>query len=222
MSIFLKGVTHDFSEKIWNFFRISFSLKKKYLDMMFNNVLNRKKGFLPYKNVILTKCENVRFSKGVNPWVSSKIWKYFWVLKFFEKDLYMVFNYILNGKKGFLDYKNVNLTLWENVHYFFLSGCPLICIKNRTFLLSLIFFEKDRDTMFKYLLNNIKNFLDYKNVILTYSKHDHFSKGGNPGFSSKIWKFFWVSFSLKKTYTWCLIMFWIKKEFLDYKNVILT
>ena len=105
---------------------------------------------------------------------------------------------------------------------FFLRGCPLICIKNRTFLLSLIFFEKDLDIMFKYLLNNIKNFLDYKNVILTYSKHDHFSKGGNPGFSSKIWKFFWVSFSLKKTYTWCLIMFWIKKEFLDYKNVILT
>ena len=127
MSIFLKGVTHDFSEKIWNFFWISFSLKKKYLDMMFNNVcnvcnvcnnvLNRKKGSLHYKNVILTKCENVRFSKGVNPWVSSKIWKYFWVLKFFEKDLYMVFNYILNGKKGFLDYKNVNLTLWENVHF---------------------------------------------------------------------------------------------------------
>ena len=39
--------------------------------------------------------------------------------------------------------------------------------------------------MFKYVLNK-KNFLDYKNVILTYSEHDHFSKGGNPGFSSKI------------------------------------
>ena len=63
---------------------------------------------------------------------------------------------------------------------FFLRGCPLICIKNRTFLLSLIFFEKDLDIMFKYLLNNMKNFLDYKNVILTYSKHDHFAKGGKP------------------------------------------
>ena len=39
---------------------------------------------------------------------------------------------------------------------FFLRGYPLICIKNRTFLLSLIFFEKDLDIMFKYLLNNIK------------------------------------------------------------------
>ena len=36
---------------------------EKDLDM-FYNVLNRKKGFLHYKNVILTKCENVSFSKG--------------------------------------------------------------------------------------------------------------------------------------------------------------
>ena len=40
--------------------------------------------------------------------------------------------------------------------------------------------------MFKYVLNKKKNFLDYKNVILTYWEHDHFAKGGNPGFSSKI------------------------------------
>ena len=184
-------------------------------------MLNRKKGSLHYKNVILTKCENVRFSKGVNPWFSSKIWKYFWVLNFFEKDLYMVFNYILNGKKRLSRLQKCQSNIVRKCP-FFLRGCPLICIKNRTFLLSLIFFEKDLDIMFKYLLNNIKNFLDYKNVILTYSRHDHFSKGGNPRFSSKICKFFWVSFSLKKTYTWCLIMFSIKKGFLDYKNVILT
>ena len=65
--------------------------------------------------------------------------------------------------------------------------------------------------MFKYVLNK-KNFLNYKNVILTYSEHDHFSKGGNPGFSSKIWKFFWVLFSFKNTSTWCLIMFQMGKR----------
>ena len=48
MFIFLKGITHDFNEKIWNFFWISFFFNKKYLDMMFNNVLNRKKGFLDF------------------------------------------------------------------------------------------------------------------------------------------------------------------------------
>ena len=40
---------------------------QKDLEMMFYNVLNTKRGFLHYNNVILTKCENVRFSRGVNP-----------------------------------------------------------------------------------------------------------------------------------------------------------
>ena len=38
-------------------------------------------------------------------------------LNFFEKDLYMTFNYILDEKKSFLDYKNVNLKLCENAHF---------------------------------------------------------------------------------------------------------
>ena len=88
----------------------------------------------------------------------------------------MVFNYILNGNKRFSRLQKCQSNIVRKCP-FFLRGCPLICIKNR----SLNFFEKDLDIMFKYLLNNIKNFLDYKNVILTYSKHDHFSKAGNPG-----------------------------------------
>ena len=39
----------------------------------------------------------------------------------------------------------------------------MIFVKNWTFLLSPIFFEKDLDIMFKYLLNKKKNFLDNKN-----------------------------------------------------------
>ena len=38
-------------------------------------------------------------------------------LNFFEKDLYMMFNYILDGKKSFRDYKNVSLKLCENAHF---------------------------------------------------------------------------------------------------------
>ena len=44
MCIFPKGLTHDFPQK----FEISSDL-----DMMMNNVLKRKNGFLDYKNVIL-------------------------------------------------------------------------------------------------------------------------------------------------------------------------
>ena len=137
-----------------------------------------------------------------------KNWTFLLSLIFFEKDLDIMFKYALN-KKNFLDYKNRK------------KGLPHDFRQKLDISSESQFLWKRLDIMFKYPLNK-KNFLDYKNVILTYSEHDHFSKGGNPGFSSKIGKFFWVSFSLKKTYTWRLIMFWIKKGFLQYKNVILT
>ena len=52
-------------------------------------------------------------------------------------------------KQGFLDYKNVILTQWENVHF-------SIFLKNLKFLPSLIFFEKDLDMMLNNVLNGEK------------------------------------------------------------------
>ena len=69
----------------------------------------QKQGFLDYKNVILTQWENVDFSKDVNPRFSPKNFEVLLPLIFFEKDLDMVFNDVLNGKKDFLDYKSVIL-----------------------------------------------------------------------------------------------------------------
>ena len=46
---------------------------EKDLDMMFKNALVGKMGFLDNKHVILTRWENVHFSKGVNPGFLSKI-----------------------------------------------------------------------------------------------------------------------------------------------------
>ena len=69
----------------------------------------QKQGFLDYKNVILTQWENVDFSKEVNPWFSPQNFEVLLPLIFFEKDLDMVFNDVLNGKKDFLDYKSVIL-----------------------------------------------------------------------------------------------------------------
>ena len=43
-------------------FLLSLLFLEKYLDMMFNNVLNEKKEFLDLKNVILTEWENFNFS----------------------------------------------------------------------------------------------------------------------------------------------------------------
>ena len=44
--------THDFPPKL--IFSFSLIFFEKYLDMMFNNTQHGKKGFLDYKNVILT------------------------------------------------------------------------------------------------------------------------------------------------------------------------
>ena len=43
------------------------------------------------------------------------------ILNFTEKYLHMMFNNVPNGVKGFLGYKNVSFSYWDNVH-FFLKG----------------------------------------------------------------------------------------------------
>ena len=43
--------------------------------------------------------------------------KFILSLIFFEKDLHIMFTNDLNGKKGFLECKNVTLTQWDNVHF---------------------------------------------------------------------------------------------------------
>ena len=50
--------------------------------------------------------------------ISVKNLKFLLCLIFLENDLDMMFNNVLNGKKGFLDYKNVLLTQWDTVHFF--------------------------------------------------------------------------------------------------------
>ena len=67
----------------------------------------------------------------------------------------MMFNNVLNGKKGFLDYKNVNLTVKMSI---VLKGVTHDFSQKFENLLSLIFFGKDLDIMFKYVLNKKKKF----------------------------------------------------------------
>ena len=77
---------------------------------MFNNVLNgKKKDFLDFKKVILTVGKCPFFLRGYHM-IFNKNLKIPLSLIFFERDLDMMFNNVLNVKKGFLDYKNVILT----------------------------------------------------------------------------------------------------------------
>ena len=63
--IFPKGLTYALVKNC-NFFLYLFSLKIR-LEIMFNNVLDRKETFSGHKNFSLSKSQKSHFSKGVNP-----------------------------------------------------------------------------------------------------------------------------------------------------------
>ena len=54
-------------------FHLSLFFTEKDWDMMFDNVLIETKGFLDNKNVILTKQNNVHFSRGLNHDFGQKV-----------------------------------------------------------------------------------------------------------------------------------------------------
>ena len=67
ISIFPKGETHNFGQKIENFY-------KKILGIFFDGVLNRKESFLDYQSVILTKSKKISlFPKRLTLNFSPKI-----------------------------------------------------------------------------------------------------------------------------------------------------
>ena len=68
---FAKGLTHAFSQKNV-FFLFMFSVKIR-LQIMFKNVLDRKKTFYGHKNFNLSKSQKTHFSKGVNPCFCQKL-----------------------------------------------------------------------------------------------------------------------------------------------------
>ena len=47
-------------------------LGNKVQENVFYDILERKNAFLGYKNMTFKKTKNYDFSKGVNPWFSSK------------------------------------------------------------------------------------------------------------------------------------------------------
>ena len=146
MSIFPKGITHDFPHKF----------------IMFKYVLN-KINFLDYKNVILTYSEHDHFSKGENPGFSSKIWKFFWVLFSFKNTSTRCLIMFQMGKR-LSELQKWYFNIVEQCP-FFLRGELVICLKNLKFLTSLIFFEKYLDMIINNVLNVKKGFLDYKNAV---------------------------------------------------------
>ena len=98
-SYFPKGVNPCFQSKNVVFFLELFSVKIR-LEIMFNNVPERKETFLGHKKSSLSKPQKSHFSKGVNPCFQSKNEVFFLELFSVKIRLEIMFH-VLERKKPF-------------------------------------------------------------------------------------------------------------------------
>ena len=84
---------------------------------MFYDILERKHAFLGYKKKKFKKSKNWHFSKGVNPWVWSKIGHFSICFVLANIGQEKVFYDILEREIAFLDYKNKKFKKSKNWHF---------------------------------------------------------------------------------------------------------
>ena len=93
------GLTHGFGQKMYfSFFLFSVKIR---LQIMFNNVLDRKETFFRHKNFNISKSQISHFSNGVNPWFWSKNVFFFLYLFSVKIRLEIMFNNVLDRKETF-------------------------------------------------------------------------------------------------------------------------
>ena len=99
----------------WPFLQLFFSGNIGQ-ENVFYDILERKNGFLGYKNKKFKKWKNWHFSKWVDPWFWSKNGHFF---KFFLGNIAQenVFYEILERKNAFLSYKYKKFKKWKNWHF---------------------------------------------------------------------------------------------------------
>ena len=125
--------------------------------------------------------KNWHFSKGVNPWFSSKngnFWNFFFLASISPEN---VFYDIVERKTAFQGYKNKKFKMWKNWH-FSKEVNPCFWSKNGHFSNFLFWGNILQENVFYDILERNNAFLDYKNKKFKKSKNWHFSKGANPWF----------------------------------------
>ena len=83
---------------------------------LFDHVLDRKDRFLDYKNVVFTRSKSCIFAKGLTHDFSLKL-AFLSIYVFLLKTPNRLFDYVLDRKDRFLDYKNVLFTWSKNLHF---------------------------------------------------------------------------------------------------------
>ena len=97
----------------WPFFQLFF-LGNIGQENVFYDILELKNAFLGYKNKKLKKSKTWDFSKGVSLCFLVQNWSFLHVFILDEIGQENVFYYILEGKNGFLGYKNKKLKKLKN------------------------------------------------------------------------------------------------------------
>ena len=103
-------------------------------------------------------------------------------LFFFKLGLHILFDFVLEKKQGFLDYKN-DIRKGRKIGIFS-KGLTDTFGQNLTFSL-IYFFKISLNILFAYLQGRKQPFLGYKNDSIKNSKNLDFFKGVNPWFWSK-------------------------------------
>ena len=156
--------------------------------MFLYDILGRKNASLGFKNTKFKKSKNSHFSKGVNPWFSSKnchFSNFFFWGNIGQENL---FYDILKRKNAFLGYKNKKFKKSKNWH--FSKGVnPWFWSKNGHFS-NFFLGNIGQENVFYDILKRKNAFLGYKNKKFKKSKYWHFSTGVNPWSWSKNGHFF--------------------------------
>ena len=162
--------------KDWPFFHLFF-LGNIGQENVFCDILEQKNAFLGYKNKKLKKSKNWGFSKGVNPWFSSKI-DHFPIVFFFFCNMgkESVFYDILQRKKAFQGYKNKKFKQSKN--WDFSRGVNPWFWSKLAIFLSFIFRQyKPQKCVLRYSRTNKRLSRLYKPQLQNVDKLRFFQKG---------------------------------------------
>ena len=160
--------------KNWLFFQLFF-LGNIGQETVFYDILERKNAFLGNKHKKFKKSKNWHFSKGNNPWFSSKIGHFSNLFLFRQYRPGKCVLWYSRTKQRFSRQKNKKLKTSKNWHF----SNPWFCSKIghfRTF-----FFDNiGQKNVFYDILERKNAFLGNKNKKFKKSKNSHFSKEVNP------------------------------------------
>ena len=165
-----------------------FFLGNKGQENVFYDILERKNGFLGYKNKKLKKSGNWHFSKGVNPffWSKNGHFSNFFFSQYRPGKCLLLYSRTIKRL-----FRLLNKKLKKSQNWYFSKGFnPCFWSKNGYFSNFFFFVNIGQENVFYDILERKNCFLVYKNKKFKKSGNWHFSNRVNVWFLSKNRHFF--------------------------------